>query len=115
MVVDSVMIDADPEDNGTEPRDEATIKAELGYEQSEPDDNPPPNVAGDIYTAIVEAGLSENVHAAKNVLTHYCKTGYSDEDAAIAWMRLYRGWRDMDDKTTPQEAAEKANAGDVPK
>jgi hypothetical protein len=103
-------------DNGTEPRDESTIKAELGYEPTEPEPEDKPDINyGDIYAAIVEAGLSENVHAAKNVLTHYCQTGYSDVEAALAWMRLYRGWRDMDDKTTPQEAAEKANAGDVPK
>jgi len=110
MVVDSVMIDADPEDNGTEPRDEATIKAELGYEQTEPELSPPSN--GDIYDAVVEAGLSENPHAARNALRNYCQTGYDTPEKAIAWMRLYRGWKDSELNTV--EAAEAANAGKVP-
>lgn len=65
-----------------------------------------------IYQAVVDAGLSENIHRAKNSLTHYCKTGYDTPEKALAWFRLYRGWRDLDH--TPQEAGAKANAGEVP-
>lgn len=77
---------------------------------------PPPaketNGKDAIYQAVVDAGLSENVHSAKTTLTHYCQTGYDTAEKAIAWMRLYRGWRDKDN--TPQEAGAKANKGEVP-
>ena len=87
-----------------------------------PDDKPKSNGDEDydrqkephvIYQAVVDAGLSENVHAAKNVLQTHCKTGYDTEEKAIAWMRLYRGWKDTDLNTI--EAAEKANEGQTPK
>lgn len=66
-----------------------------------------------IYQAVVDAGLSENIHSAKKTLTSYCKTGYATPEAAIAWMRLYRGWRDLGGD--PKQAAESANNGEVPK
>ena len=75
--------------------------------ENKPDDNP------DIFTAVVEAGLSVNAHAAKAALLNYCKTGYDTDEKAIAWMRLYRGWKDKDETT--QEAADRANAGETPK
>ena len=65
-----------------------------------------------IYQAVVDAGLSENPHAAKKALGK-CKTGYETAEMAIAWMTAYRGFRDMGG-TVPQ-AAKNANAGEVPK
>lgn len=85
--------------------------------QSELPIAPPPapketNGKDAIYQAVVDAGLSENVHSAKSTLTHYCQTGYDTAEKALAWFRLYRGWRDLDN--TPQDAGRKANAGEVP-
>lgn len=65
-----------------------------------------------VYQAIVDAGLSENTSAAKSTLTRYCKTGYGDPEKAVAWFRLFRGWRDTN--LEAPEAASKANAGEVP-
>ena len=73
---------------------------------------PQPEDSGDVFQAVVDAGLSENVFAARNALQNYCKTGYDTDEKAVAWMRLYRGWRDTD--ATPQEAGAQANAGEVP-
>lgn len=64
-----------------------------------------------IYQAVVDATFSENVHAAAKALDK-CKTGYDTAEKAIAWMRLYRGWRDKGLESKP--AADKANAGEVP-
>lgn len=72
------------------------------------------NNTEEIYQAVVDAKLSQNVHAAMNALKK-CKTGYDTPEKAIAWMRLYRGWRDKDDKTTVTQAAKQANAGEAPK
>ena len=66
-----------------------------------------------IYQAVVDAKLSENIHAAKNTLQKYCQTGFDTEEKALAWMKLFRGWRDTD--KTPEQAAKEANAGNVPK
>jgi hypothetical protein len=125
------MIDATFEDNGKEkPFDEEMILAELGYEPTTTEEKPEiveaemvseeelqqaelPVSNGNIYEAIVEAKLSENVHAARTTLQNYCRTGYDTEKKAIAWFTLYRAWRDSD--KTPQEAAEKANKGEKPK
>jgi hypothetical protein len=65
----------------------------------------------DIYDAVVAAGLSHNSFAAKKALD-LCSTGYTTPEIAIAWMRNYRGWRDVGLAT--QSAAEKANQGLVP-
>jgi len=64
-----------------------------------------------IYQAVVDAKLSENIHAARNTLNH-CTTGYETPERAVAWMKLYRGFRDMGG--TPEQAAKEANAGNVP-
>jgi len=66
-----------------------------------------------IYQAVVDAKLSENIHAAKSTLQKYCQTGFDTEEKALAWMKLFRGWRDTD--KTPEQAAKEANAGNVPK
>jgi len=95
---------ADEDTDGNAPPTKAKTK-------SKPKDKPETN--GDVFQAVVDAGLSENVHAAKNSLQNHCKTGYDTPEKAIAWMKLYRGWRDNDLNTI--EAAEKANNGDVPK
>jgi hypothetical protein len=76
------------------------------------DQAPATNRHDSIYVAIVAAGLSENEFAAKTALTKYCKTGYDTEDKAIAWMRRYRGWRDLGG--TPEQAAKNANEGKEP-
>lgn len=98
VIVDSVAVDVpdEPMPTVTEPQPELL-----------------PTSNGDVYQAVVDAKLSENEHAAKGALQNYCKTGYDTEEKAIAWMRLYRGWKDMD-KTT-SEAADLANAGETPK
>lgn len=59
-----------------------------------------------VYTAVVQAGLAENEHSAKNALAK-CRTGYNTSEKAIAWMRVYRGYRDQD--MDSQSAADKAN------
>ena len=105
----------DDGDNG-KPRPEAEIKSELGYDFDKGDEVPIEKAVEaspeDIYQAIVDAKLSENIHAAKKALGK-CKTGYETDEQAIAWMTLYRGWRDMGG-TVPQ-AAKNANEGNVPK
>jgi phage recombination protein Bet len=70
------------------------------------------NNTEELYQAVVDAGLSENIHAAKNALKR-CKTGYDTPEKAIEWMRLYRGWKDMGG--TVAQAAKQANAGEKPK
>lgn len=75
-------------------------------EQDQPEDTPE-----DIYQAIVDAGLSENVHAARNALAK-CQTGFATKEIAIDWMRRYRDWRDVG--VDPNPAAEKTNDGDIP-
>jgi len=75
----------------TIPTAEPVVVTEAGTIETEPE---PTNGNGDVYQAVVDAGLSENAHAAKNALTKYCRTGYSDVNKAIDWMRVYRGKRD---------------------
>ena len=101
VVVESVMVDVEAD----------TIGEKLDMFQTEPKPDDKPTSNGDIYQAVVDAGLSENVHAAKNSLQNHCKSGYDMPEKAIAWMKLYRGWKDSDLNTI--EAAEKANAGET--
>jgi hypothetical protein len=42
-----------------------------------------------------------------------CKTGYDTPEKAIAWMTLYRGWKDMGG--TVAQSAKQANEGNEPK
>jgi recombination protein RecT len=70
------------------------------------------NNEDEIYQAVVDAGLSENIHAAKNALKR-CKTGFDTPEKAIAWMTFYRGWKDMGG--TVAQAAKQANEGNKPK
>ena len=102
-------------DNGKQ-RPEAEIVSELGYDFDKSDEPPIEQTEElspeDIYQAVVDAKLSENIHAAKKALGK-CKTGYETPEQAIAWMTLYRGWRDMGG--TVAQAAKSANAGEVPK
>jgi hypothetical protein len=65
-----------------------------------------------IYQATVDAGLFENIHEAKNALAK-CNTGYDTPEKAIAWSKLYRGWREMG--AEPKQAAEYANNGETSK
>jgi hypothetical protein len=65
-----------------------------------------------IYQAIVDAGLSENTHSAKQALGK-CKTGWDTTEKAIAWMRIYRAWRDLGGDS--KQAADSANKGELPK
>ena len=100
---------------------EATPAEEMDFvegqyeETSVPQDTPEKTTdkAGtqSVYDAVVDAGLAENEHAAKNALK-YCKTGYDTADKAVAWMRKYRAWRDND--LDPMGAAQKANEGKLP-
>jgi len=105
-----------------EPRSEAQIMSDLGFDPEEDDEPEQPDpipteqdqefTPEQVYQMIVDAGLSENIHAAKKVLD-YCKTGYDTPEKAVAWFHLYRGWKDMGGTT--EQAAKRANAGDVPK
>ena len=94
--------------DGVSVRNSTTLSA--GDADVEP--KPKGNDTEAIYQAVVDASLSQNIHSAKNALDK-CKTGYSDLGMAIAWMTLYRGWRDMGEKVA--QAAKQANNGEVPK
>jgi len=90
--------------------DAEIVEAEI----EEPEQLPEPEPSnGSVYDAVVAAGKSDNAFAAKNALQNYCKTGYDTPEKAIAWMTMYRGWRDSGLNTV--EAADKANAGETPK
>jgi len=90
--------------------DAEIVEAEI----EEPEQLPEPEPAnGSVFDAIVEAGYSDNAHAAKALMQNYCKTGYDTTRKAVDWARLYRGWKDMGLNTV--EAADKANAGEMPK
>ena len=104
----------DPEDMVVPPFD-GIVDAEMvdAETPTEPQPELLPTSNGDVYQAVVDAKLSTNAHAAKAALMNYCKTGYDTEEKAIAWMRLYRGWKDKD--YTTHEAAELANEGQTPK
>lgn len=94
-----------------EPRDTDEIIAELGYgpngEASKPSDFKA-TAAG----ALVLAGYASNEHNAFAMLQH-CIIDNMTVDEAIAWARLYRGWRDKGE--TVEESAGLANLGQVPK
>jgi len=90
--------------------DAEIVEAEI----EEPEQLPEPEPSnGSVFDAIVEAGYSDNAHAAKALMQNYCKTGYDTTQKAVDWARLYRGWKDMGLNTV--EAADKANAGQTPK
>jgi len=90
--------------------DAEIVEAEI----EEPEQLPEPEPSnGSVFDAIVEAGYSDNAHAAKALMQNYCKTGYDTTQKAVDWARLYRGWKDMGLNTV--EAADKANAGEMPK
>jgi hypothetical protein len=108
-IVDSVMVDVPVQTSTVTITDET--QPQVTFTEPKPELLPPSN--GNVYDAIVEAGLSENVHAAKNALQNYCRTGYDTTEKAIAWMRMYRGWKDLD--LTTIEAGAKANLGESPK
>jgi hypothetical protein len=60
---------------------------------------------------IVGLGLSENVFAAQKALEHRVPL-VGTRTEKLEWMRTYRGWRDTGLEIN--EAAEKANAGELP-
>lgn len=105
-----------------EPRDTDEIIAELGYgpngevEQRKTHSNVGSTSSSgpSLMTnqAIVDAGYSENVHAANAALKH-CTIDNFTEEEALKFMKLYRGWRDKGDSV--EEAAKAANEGYVPK
>lgn len=78
------------------------VEQEAQTEQAEPN----------VFDAVVAHGLSDNEFAAREALKH-CTTGCDTGEKAVAWMRLYRGWRDMGG--TVEQAAKAANNGEVPK
>lgn len=100
VIVDSVAVEI-PQYHIVKPEPEST-----------PDPEPEPS-SGSVFDAIVEAGYSDNAHAAKALMQNYCKTGYDTNQKAVDWARLYRGWKDIG-KTTV-EAADLANEGKTPK
>ena len=125
-----VLAELASENTPTTPRSAAVILNELGYDspapaapapasestQPEPQQpqlfTPPTNgKANAIYQAVVDAKLSDTVIAAKSLLANHCRTGYDTPEKAVAWARLYRGWKDSG--LTTIEAAAKANAGEI--
>jgi len=79
---------------------------------AEPKEKPTNGKAEAIYQAVVDAGLSENIHAARNLLGR-CRTGYDTPEKAVAWCKLYRGWKDIGGDT--DQAVKLANSGEIPK
>jgi hypothetical protein len=94
-----------------EPRDTDEIIAELGYGP-----NGEASQSGDFKAtaagALVLAGYASNEYNASAMLQH-CTIDNMTVDEAIAWARLYRGWRDKGE--TVENAAGFANLGQVPK
>lgn len=80
-------------------------------QETDPHDGKPPIPS--IEDQIVQAGLSENAHAAANALK-LCKLpeGATD-DQRLEWMRVYRGWRDLG--ADSKQASANANKGEKPK
>lgn len=72
---------------------------------------PGPSLTDQIVAAAVEAGLTENEHAAKATLKH-CKVIFESVEQGLNWFKAYRGWRDLGAKTA--KAAEYANNGEMP-
>ena len=67
-----------------------------------------------IVKALVDAGLAENIPNASAMLNlSNLEPKTIMEEQAIAWGRLYRGWRNLD--TEKHAAAERANQGEAPK
>ena len=93
---------------------EATVTEPKAPTKPKPDTKPETNDNNleEIYQAVVDAGLSENIHSAKKALGK-CKTGYETPEDAIAWMTNYRGFRDMGG--TSAQAAKQVNEGKVVK
>jgi len=65
----------------------------------------------EIYAAMVECGAAPNQFSASGALGK-CTTGWNTPAKAEAWLKVYRIWREQ--KLTPDEAAVKANLGEVP-
>jgi recombination protein RecT len=63
------------------------------------------------HEAIIKAGLAENEFAVRGALAKVTAWP-KNAAAAMTWMRLYRGWRDVGVDSDP--AAAKANAGEIP-
>lgn len=67
----------------------------------------------DPVAVLVDEHISENRFAATGLLkSHVPAEIKTNRDALIKWGKLYRGWRDLN--ATPEQAAEKATAGEVP-
>lgn len=66
----------------------------------------------DILQAVVDAGLSVNIHAAKKALAKI-KLPHDTPEKAVEVMTYYRGFRDMGGTVT--QAAKQVNEGNVPK
>ena len=122
-IVDAIIRDVTEElTNPEPPREESEILSELGFEsepaiepvkqESKPKENGNGKNTEEIYQAVVDAKLSENIHAAKKALNR-CKTGYTNPEQAIAWMTAYRGFRDMGG--TVAQSAKQVNEGNKPK
>jgi recombination protein RecT len=65
----------------------------------------------DVLDQIVELHLSENRHAAEKALQK-ANPSYDTDDKKVAWMRVYRGWRDAGSNSN--DAAKAANSGQMP-
>ena len=63
------------------------------------------------HDAIIKAGSAQNEFAVKGALAK-CEPRPKNTEAAVAWMRLYRAWRDVG--VDPDPSAKKANAGETP-
>jgi recombination protein RecT len=70
-----------------------------------------PSVTVDMAQAVMDAGLTDNAFSARGSLKKAI-VDIGTPEKAVAWARLYYGWRDGGVES--DEAAAKANAGEVP-
>lgn len=100
--------------------DVAEIESPTG-QPDQPESSPQPEPAteqpahrwtvDELYAAVIEAKTTTDTFSAKGALAK-CKTGWDTPEKAVAWMKIYRAWRDTGLK--PDEAAQRANAGEIP-
>lgn len=63
---------------------------------------------------LVDELVSENLHAAANLLKHAPDELKSKPDTLKAWGKFYRGWKDCNDWMSTEEAARRATSGEMP-
>jgi recombination protein RecT len=107
-----VKIDVFPQDNGRLTETEDMVVPEFGDIVNGEAVDVAEYSEDEIYQAVVDAGLSENKHAAKNALKKIELT-HDTPELAVEVMTNYRGFRDMGGSSA--QAAKQVNEGNVPK